>query len=421
MDMNHVIIGNGPAGVVAAETLRQADPQSHITVISAEEMTPYSRMAIPYFIAGNIPQEGTHLRKRESHFEKLDIELLHARVESIVPAEKMLVLQDGSTLSYDRLLIAAGASPASLQIPGVDLPNVQSCWTLDDARRICDKVQPGTRVLLMGAGFVGCIVISPLLARGAEVSIVASGDRMVPRMMTSGAGKLIQKWVERSGVKVYNDARVASLEAGPNGSVIAKLKTGESVEADLVINATGVKANIGFLEGSGIATEYGVLVDDHLRTNQPDIYAAGDIAQALDIATGGKTTNAIQPNAVDQGRIAALNMAGRAVSFNGGIAMNVLDVGGLISSSFGRWWGADDGEHVELMDEDGWKYIRLEFKGDIMVGATTVGFTRHVGVLRGLIQSQVKLGAWKEKLLKEPLRVMDAYLATKIMSTQLQH
>ncbi len=416
--MKHIIIGNGPAGIVAAETLRKNDPQASITVIGAEVTTPYSRMAIPYFIAGKIPPEGTHLRKRENHFENLGIELLHARVTRIDPELKTVHLHDEAPLHYDRLLIAAGASPVQLAIPGVDLPNVLSCWTIEDAQNICAAVTPGTRVLLMGAGFVGCIIIAPLLKRGAYVGIVASGDRMVPRMMTEGAGKMIQKWIENSGVTVYNDTRVTAIEAGPDGVLTARFKNGEHVEADLIVNATGVKANIDFLKNSGIATEYGVLVDDHLRTSRPDIYAAGDIAQAHDIATGGKTTNAIQPNAVDQGRIAALNMAGKPTIFNGGIAMNVLDVGGLVSSSFGRWWGAEDGEHVELFDEKGWKYLRLEFKDDVMVGATTVGTMRHVGVLRGLIQAQVHLGEWKEKLLQEPMRLMEAYMSTKLAATR---
>lgn len=412
--MHHVIIGNGPAGVVAAETLRKIDPASQVTVIGREKSAPYSRMAIPYFIAGKIAEAGTHLRKTDGHFEALDIRQLHATVSGLDPQAKQLTLQNGSSLEFDRLLIASGSSPVRPPITGMDTPNVVACWTLDDANRICASVTPGTRVLLMGAGFVGCIVIAPLLKRGAKVSLIASGDRMVPRMMTEGAGKMIQKWVENKGVKVYNNVRIEAIAPGANGTVLAKLKGGEIVEADLVINATGVKANIDFLKDTGIETEYGVLVDEHLQSNLPGIYAAGDVAQALDLATGKKTVNAIQPNAVDQGRIAAHNMAGRPATFNGGIAMNVLDVGGLVSSSFGRWWGADDGEHVELVIEGGWKYLRLEFKGDVLVGATTVGFTHHVGVLRGLIQRQVALGPWKEKLLKEPLRVTEAFLASSL-------
>lgn len=415
--MNYVIIGNGPAGIIAAETLRKADAVGSIRVIGAEPETPYSRMAIPYLVAGNIEVEGTYLRKDAAHYRNLEIELLHGRVSKVNAGAKNLQLEDGETIDYDKLLIATGSSPAIPPIAGMDLPNVHACWTLENARKIIASVKPGSRVLQMGAGFVSCIVIDPLRKRGAKLTIVGSGDRMVPRMMTPGASKLIQKWVESRGIQVFNETRVDKLSAGEQGTIIAHLNNGETMESDLVINATGVKANIGFLADSGVETEYGILVDENLRSSQPDIYAAGDVAQARDIATGGKTVNAIQPNAVDQGRIAALNMAGKIVEFKGGIAMNVLDVGGLVSSSFGRWWGADGGEHVEMMDEDSWKYLRLEFKDDVLVGATSVGLTQHVGVLRGLIQAQVPLGEWKEKLLKEPARVMEAYLATAQAAT----
>lgn len=409
--MKYVIIGNGPAGIVAAETLRKTDATGSIQVIGAEPEAPYSRMAIPYLVAGNIEIEGTYLRKDEAHFRNLGIELIRGSVSTVDAKAKNLKLDDGKTFAFDKLLIASGSSPAIPPIPGMDLPNVHACWTLENARRIIDSVKPGSRVLQMGAGFVSCIVIDPLRKRGAKVTIVGSGDRMVPRMMTPGASKLIQKWVERNGIRILNNARVNSLSAGENGTLVAHLSTGENVEADLVINATGVKANIGFLENSGIETEYGILVNEYLQTSQPDVFAAGDVAQAQDIATGGKTVNAIQPNAVDQGRIAALNMTGKSVPFNGGIAMNVLDVGGLVSASFGRWWGAEGGEHVELMDENGWRYLRLEFKDDVMVGATSVGLTQHVGVLRGLIQARIPLGDWKGHLLRDPTRIMEAYLA----------
>jgi len=409
--MNYVIIGNGPAGIVAAETLRKSDVAGSIRVIGAEPETPYSRMAIPYLVAGNIEIEGTYLRKDAAHYRNLAIDLVQGRVGHVDAATKNVRLEDGRMIAYDKLLIATGSSPATPPISGMDLPNVHSCWTLEDARKIIAAVKPGTRVLQMGAGFVSCIVIAPLLKRGAKLTIVGADNRMVSRMMTPGASKLIQKWIEANGVSVLNETRVDKLTAGQDGTVIAHFNNGSTIESDLIINATGVRANIGFLAQSGIETEYGILVDECLRTSQPDIYAAGDVAQARDIATGGRTVNAIQPNAVDQGRIAALNMAGKVVEFKGGIAMNVLDVCGLVTSSFGRWWGADGGEHVEMMDEERWRYMRLEFKDDVLVGATTVGLTQHVGVLRGLIQAQVPLGEWKQTLLKEPVRVMEAYLS----------
>ena len=143
----------------------------------------------------------------------------------------------------------------------------------------------------------------------------------------------------------------------------------------------------------------------------PGVFAAGDVAEAIDFSTGNRSLNAVQPNAVEQARIAALNMAGRPVASRGSLALNVLDTLGLISSSFGKWWGDPAGETVELVDIEAYRYLSLQFQDDVLVGATAIGLTEHIGVLRGLIEGRVKLGEWKDRLLREPMLVMDAYLA----------
>ena len=252
-----------------------------------------------------------------------------------------------------------------------------------------------------------------LAARGVKLTVVEMGDRMVPRMMTEGAGQLIKQWCEMKGVAVHTGARVESIEksATEPGALVAKLSNGKSITADLIISATGVKPNIAFLKDSGVKTGAGILVDNTMRTSLPDVYAAGDVAETVDFSTGKLGVNAIQPNAADQGRIAGLNMAGKHTTSQGSLAINVLDTLGLISSSFGMWWGAEGGESTELVDEKNYRYMRLEFKDDVLVGATSCGLTQHVGVLRGLIQTRTPLGHWKAVLLKDPTRIMEAYLA----------
>lgn len=410
--MNYVIVGNGPAGVVAAETLRNADPAGNIVLIGDEPEPPYSRMALPYMLIGKVGEDGTYLRKEPSHYQKLGISLLQARVSKVDTAGKTVTLTNGQSLSYERLLIATGAHPVAPPISGMDLPGVHPCWTLEDARNIARLAQPGSRVLQMGAGFVGCIIMECIAKRGTQLTIVEMGNRMVPRMMTEGAGSLIKKWVEHQGVRVYTSTKVEAIEQGPNGELLARLGNGETLATDLIISATGVRSNIGFLEGSGIHTDAGILVNERMQSNMPDIYAAGDVAQERDFSTGQMMVNAIQPNAVEQARIAALNMVGKHVESKGTLAMNVLDTLGLIAASFGQWWGAEGGEHAELVDEENFKYLRLEFKDDVLIGATSLGLTQHVGVLRGLIQTRQPLGVWKARLLKDPTRIMEAYLAT---------
>jgi len=185
-----------------------------------------------------------------------------------------------------------------------------------------------------------------------------------------------------------------------------------SIDADLVISATGVTPNIGFLQGSGIACAHGVLADEYLQTNVPGIYAAGDCSETLDLVSGKHLVSAIQPSAADEAICAGMNMAGKKLVLRNVTQINVLDTLGLVSSSFGEWQGVPGGEHAEMSDEKNFRFLRLEFSGDVLVGANSVGLTEHVGVLRGLIQSRTKLGQWKDRLLQNPLALMEAYLAT---------
>jgi NAD(P)H-nitrite reductase large subunit len=393
-------------------------------------------------------------------------------------------------MTYDRLLIATGSTPMRPPIPGIDSPNIYSCWTLADARAIMDKVKPGSRVLQMGAGFIGCIIMEALAARidatkTGKLSVVEMGDRMVPRMMGPAAGGMIKTWCQSKGVDVFTGAKVESITVGsgkagtasvaagastatsaPEGltpmpevptslfgkianalgfgtssdtsqasaslsassatssssgsntnssssaPLLAKLSTGQTIEADVIISATGVKPTIGFLRDSGIKTNIGILTDDRMQTSMAGVYAAGDCAEAFDNFTGTSVVSAIQPNAADQARIAALNMVGQNASLRQVTQINVLDTLGLVSTSFGSWQGVPGSEQIELKDDKGYKLLSMQFKDDVMVGCNSIGWTDHIGALRGLVEGKVKLGEWKAKLKADPTQLMAAYLAT---------
>ena len=467
--MRHVILGAGPAGVIAAETIRKHAPYDSILIIGDEAEAPYSRMAIPYLLMGNVKESGTHLRHDAHHFGDLRIDIKQARCTEVDAERRSLSLSDGSVITFDTLLIATGSRPVSPPIPGIDSPAVHPCWTLDDARAIMAKATQGQRVLQMGAGFIGCIIMESLAARGVELTVVEMGDRMVPRMMGPTAGGMIKDWCEKKGVKVFTGARVTAIEpagatqpaaaaAAPSSATGApaatggllhkiasffgagtpaaeaaeaasasnqaavpgpaarglrvRLSTGQTLEADLVISATGVKPNIEFLEKSAVKCLLGVLTDEHMRTTVPGIYAAGDCAEAFDKVSGKTIVSAIQPNAADQAVIAALNMVGRPASLKGVTQINVLDTLGLISTSFGNWEGVPGGEHVELTDRGAGRHLSLQFKDDVMIGCNSLGWTEHVGVMRGLVEGQVRLGDWKDVLMKDPTQLMEAYLAS---------
>jgi len=414
--MKHLIIGAGPSGVVAAEHIRKFDKTASITIIGDEPEAPYSRMAIPYHLIGNIEEEGTHLRHKAGHFDDLEIELMNARVEKIDSVNKTVQLSTGKTESYDKLLIASGSRPVSPPIPGIGEPGVHSCWTLEDARSIAALAKPGAKVIQIGAGFIACIILEALARRKVDLTVVEMEDRMVPRMMDSIAGNMIKDWCIHKKIDVFTNGQVTEIkkvDGAHTFEVSVKTPAGVTVlDADLVITATGVRPCADFLEGSGIEVDDGIFVDKNMQTNVADIYASGDVAQGKDFCTGEYAVQAIQPTATEHGLIAAQNMVGLDNAECGGtINMNVLDTMGLISCSFGMWQGIEGGESCQLVEKDKWRYINLQFDEDVLIGATGIGHTQHVGIMRGLIQAEIPLGEWKNKLLENPLQLMAAYLA----------
>jgi len=410
--MQHIIIGAGPAGVIAAEALRKADADADITIIGDEPEPPYSRMAIPYYLMDNIEESGTYLRDPKKHFKAQKIEVVQQRVDKIDTAGKQVTLADGSKRGYDKLLIATGSHPVSPPIPGLDLPQVHSCWTLEDARQIIKLAQPGSSVVLIGAGFIGCIILEALVKRGIKLAVIETGDRMVPRMLDENAGGLLGSWCRKEGIDVHTSCSVEGIKDAGAKQVEVSLSDGGKLSAALVITATGVKANIDLLQGTDIDTDEGILVNRRMQTSNADVYAAGDVAQGIDFSTGNQQVQAIQPTAADHARIAALNMAGEGSEHHGTLNMNVLDTVGLVSCSFGMWMGVEGGDSAQLYNADEFQYINLQFDGDHLVGASSVGKTQHIGVLRGLIESKIDLGKWKQRLMQDPSAVMEAYIGS---------
>ena len=412
--MHHVILGAGPAGVAAAETLRATDKSADITMVSGEDAQPYSRMAIPYLLAGQIKEPGTHLRQQPGHYDCLGIKVVNSRAGGVETRTRRLFLAGGATLVYDRLLIATGASPIVPQFDGANLPGVHTCWTLADAREIAKLCGKGVPVVLVGAGFIGSIILEALHASGADLTVVELAPRMVARMLDETAGGMLGRWCEARGVRLAMGTRVERVSSAKEGAahpLRVQLSNGNTIPATLVVLAVGVRSNAGFLVGSDIKVDRGIRVDRHLQTTAPNVYAAGDCCEGTDLSTGGHDVLAIQPVAVEHGRIAALNMAGRPTEHRGSLNMNVLDTMGLISSSFGLWQGAKVPDGAKLTDAGKFKYLRLEFDKDRLVGAQSVGLTEHVGMLRGLIQTGTRLGGWKDKLKSSPERVTEAYVS----------
>lgn len=406
--MRHVVIGAGPAGVRAVEALREHDPRASITLVGDEPGEPYARMAIPYILRGSIDESGARQRRDPGHLPSLAVRYVHAKATRLAPAADggTVELDDGTRLDYDRLLVATGSSPTLPPLQGVDAAGVTTCWTLDDARLIAPRLRPGARVILVGAGFVAGVCMKSLVERGVKLTVIAGRSGQILRsMMTPVGSALLQRWLERKGVDVVTRGRIERIEHGP------RLVTSDgTLDADLVILATGVHPNVAFLRDAGAHVVQGLVIDDRMRTTIPHVYAAGDVAQGRDFSTGEWVVHALQPTATEHGRVAALNMSGIDTPYRGSLGMNVLDTAGLVSETFGRWQGVPGGDTAERVNEEEFLYTRLCFDGDRLAGAISIGQGRSVGGIRGLIQSRRGLGAWKDRLMEDPTRVTEAFV-----------
>ncbi len=411
--MHHVIVGSGPAGVTAAETIRSICKNSKITMIGGEGEPPYSRMAIPYLLHGDIQEKGTYLRQSDGHYDGLGIDYKQARIAGIDATKKQLWTSNIEPIAYDKLLLATGATPIIPRMEGADLPGVHTCWTLSDARAIAKLVGKGTPVVLVGAGFIGSIVLEALHKTGAQLTVVEIAPRMVARMMDETAGGMLGRWCTEHGVRVLTNTKVERISNGSGvgaSKLTVGLSNGDTIPATLVVLAAGVRSNTGILAGTGAKIGAGIAVNRYLETTVRDIFAAGDCCEGVDISTGKPDMLAIQPVAVEHGRLAGQNMAGQITAHRGSLNMNVLDTMGLISSSFGLWQGSPEGKTSSMTDQKNWKYLKLNFLGDKLIGAQCVGMTDHVGMLRGLIQTGFRLGVWRDRLMTSPERLREAYV-----------
>ena len=340
--MHHVIIGGGPAATNAVETIRELDGgQSAITLVCDEPA--HSRMALPYWLAGKIPEAHTHTGDA-AYFTRLSVTTrFGVRVAAVDPPRNTVTLRDGNKLDFDNLLIATGSSPLRAQIPGADLPGVEPLWSLANTDRVlkfAKSLQPAgrtPRVVLVGAGFIGFIVLNAMYKRKWQLAVVEREKQVLPRMLDASAADYVHRWLATRGVPVHCGATVEQVRQQVDGTKTVQLSSGESLTADIVILATGIQPNLDLLKGSGIATDEAILVNDRLQTNFPHVYAGGDVAQGPVLFGAGNAVHPIQTTAVDHGRVAGANMAGQEVHYPGSLAMNVVDICGIQGASFGRW------------------------------------------------------------------------------------
>jgi NAD(P)H-nitrite reductase large subunit len=420
-EKRHVILGAGTAGINCIRTLRQVGDQGAITLVAAER--PYSRMVLPYYLEQGI-SESHATTATPVQLDKWNVKSIFGRKAVSLDSDgSKLKLDNGEEVPYDDLLIATGSSAVRPPIPGADGPGVFNFWTLADAQGVNRTISPSAHVVLIGAGFIAFTILNGIIKRAGKVTIVEVAGRILPRMIDDAGAGIVSRWLEERGVTLRTGAQVASIERKGAKSVV-KLGEGKPIECDLIVMATGIRPNLDWLKGSKVKVDQAIVVDDRLRSSVPNVYAAGDVAETKNLITGASEVHAIEPTAMDHGRVVAGNMAGKAVSYPGSLLMNIVGVAGLDTASFGAW---DDpqAEAIEKLDAQRRAYRKYLFRGGRMTGAILVSPNAEtwagndVGMLKGLVQSGVDLGPWKTWLKKDPFDIKKAYLATRTVSKLL--
>ncbi len=405
--MKYVIIGNGIAGIQAAESIRQIDSRGGITIIGDETFTPYCRPMISLVLEGAIPTEKLAIRGAD-FYEKLNIEpVLGKRVTHIDVDARQVIIDDTpkggkkNHFSYDKLLIATGADARPIKAEGLSLGNI---FYMRGQAHVCDMLESlsgGKKALVLGGGLVGFKAAYGLMKRGFEVTMLIKSGYPLSMQIDEAGGKLVLKELVRHGLKVMVGAEVKAFEG--NGRVReAYLSDGSVLQCDIVIIGKGVLPSLSFVPRDQVRVDLGIVVDQHLETSSSGIFAAGDVAEYVDIARKTPWVNAIWPEAVNQGRLAGMNMAGRKVAYKGSLSRNVIRIFDVDVMTCGVVEPPDDPGYQVISKIDPHKnfYRKLVFRNDVLVGLVMVNDIDQGGLLVSLIQSETPIKISGETMLK---------------------
>jgi NAD(P)H-nitrite reductase large subunit len=394
--MNYVIIGNSAAAVGAVEGIRSRDPAGQIVMISKEPHHTYSRPLISYLLCGKT--DLTRMKYRpDSFYQDNHVRTMLGRtVAALDPAEKQVVLENGETVNYDRLLAATGSSPFIPPMQGLDAVRQKFTFmTLDDALSLERALTCRSRVLIIGAGLIGLKCAEGIYGKCAQITVVDLAPRILPSILDETGAGMVQSYLEDKGLRFVLGQSVARFEGD-----CAILPDGSRIDFDVLVVAVGVRANTAVLETAGAQVSRGVKTDLHCRTTLQDVYAAGDCAQSHDLVSDTDCVLALLPNAYMQGFCAGVNMAGGDQKFETAMPMNAMGLLGLHIITAGRCEGQSD----VVVQKDNYK--RLCYHDDRLFGYILIGNVERAGIYTALIREKTPLSSIDFELIKQQPQLM---------------
>lgn len=401
--MRHVIVGASIAGMTAAARIKQLSPEQEVTVLSAEGVAPYGKMSLPYILSGMTWFDNCTLPAVAG----VSV-MLNKDVDSIDTIAKTVHTRDGGQYEYDRLLIATGTSPFIPDIPGSRLSAVVGVRNIGDVEVIKKRIAESSqkRVILSGAGLVNAEVGDALVKLGIPVTYVISSDRMLSQIVDKEASAIIEKAFAGLDVELLKGEDIVEI-AEKGDALEVKLASGKVLSGCCVVYGKGVRPNTGFLKGSDVQLNKGIVLGKYLETNVPDIYAAGDAVETDDLLLGQKTLHALWPVAIEQANTAAGNMLGLATPYPGDVLRNILTVfgqtiftGGISTRDEGEVYRyASDGEYRKIVVKDG------QLRGFVFVGEGAI----NPGVYLRMMKEKTNISSMVESVLHGTVTHADLY------------
>ena len=401
---DYLIIGSSHAALSALHTLRMHDTEGAVTMVTRDATLPYSPTVLPYVVSGRSQPERVFL-KDDDYFRAQKVDYLRGMEVAQVAADRNVVrLASGDEIGYGALLVASGAKPVVPPIPGLDRVRYHVLRTLDDAVALHDALSGARRAVVLGAGLVGMHAAENLAHAGADVAIVEREPHVLPGYFDAQAAAMICRAFAANGVRLHVGTEALLVAPGDTGCSVL-LDSGESLPCDLLVVGVGVAPVTGFLQGSGVAVDRGVLVDDTMRSSVPNIWAAGDVAQARGFYDGTKVLNGILPDAIEQGRVAGMAMAGDPGTkpYPGGVPLNTYTFFGRHAVSVGTHGdGVAGAEIVKSVDVANGAYRKVVLADNRLVGIFGIDAAFDPGVMWELILRRIDIGPVRERFLAAP-------------------
>ena len=393
--MVYLIIGNGPAGISAIEKIRELDDEGKIILVSKEDNQPYSRIMTPEYMTGEVEEEDLYIKGTDVYTMYGVETRLGKVVEKVIPEQNKVILDDKEEIVYDKLLIASGSRPIVPSWVNTDIKGVFTLWDKADSEKINDHLSGVKNAVIVGGGLVGLQVARALTAYGIKVTIIEKMNRLMPLQLDETAGSMLKEVLVNKGVSVLLDTEVTALDT--DGQKIKAVRTKETeIPVDMVVLSIGVRPNLEMVADTSLEKEQGLIVDEYMHTNIPNIYAAGDIVQCHCRLSGDKKLRALWPCAIQQGKTAGTNMAGANIRYEGSTAMNSFQLFDFSVISFGQIEPTEGMEAKILQHPSSGSYQKLILEGGKLRGLIFVGDIQQAGPLfykQGQMLNQGFLGS----------------------------